>query len=166
MSKFQYYQKLKDPRWQRRRLEVLNNYQFSCLTCGSSDKTLHVHHKRYVAGREPWEYPDEDLTCLCEECHERVSAAEKILKAQHSNPLVNEAAVDFKDYLSLLLSECKEDEIPAVFEYLEFCMGNIALPDRHQMGVHEKPLSVMVEMMQQDMIKSRRARLNKIYSTE
>lgn len=65
-----YWELLRDPRWQRRRLEVMGRARFACETCGSEDKTLNVHHKLYRKGAMPWEYPDAELQCLCEECHE------------------------------------------------------------------------------------------------
>lgn len=65
-----YSSKLKDPRWQRRRLEVLQRDEFTCRMCGDSKSTLHVHHKRYVKGRQPWEYEGRDLVSVCEACHE------------------------------------------------------------------------------------------------
>lgn len=64
-----YREKLLDPRWQRRRLEILQAADFTCLDCGRKDRTLHVHHQRYLPNREPWEYPDELLRCVCEVCH-------------------------------------------------------------------------------------------------
>jgi len=30
---------------------------------------FHVHHKKYIAGRLPWEYPFEDCETLCAGCH-------------------------------------------------------------------------------------------------
>lgn len=60
---------LLDPRWQKKRLEVLNRSRWKCEECGSSTKTLHVHHRYYVAGRMPWEYPDACLQALCKTCH-------------------------------------------------------------------------------------------------
>lgn len=65
-----YWEKLKDPRWQKKRLEVLQRAGFACENCHATDKTLHVHHGYYDRGMEPWEYADETLWCLCEECHE------------------------------------------------------------------------------------------------
>jgi 5-methylcytosine-specific restriction endonuclease McrA len=35
-------------------------------------KDLHVHHKYYQKGRNPWEYPNEALTTLCWHCHEEL----------------------------------------------------------------------------------------------
>lgn len=64
-----YIEKLRDPRWQKRRLEVFEAAKFSCECCGDTKRTLHVHHLRYVKC-EPWEAKDEDLECLCEVCHE------------------------------------------------------------------------------------------------
>jgi hypothetical protein len=64
-----YAEKLKDPRWQRRRLEVLSRDGFTCRDCGDSKKTLHVHHCHYCKGA-PWETPLELLLTLCGECHE------------------------------------------------------------------------------------------------
>jgi hypothetical protein len=62
-----YREKLKDPRWQRKRLEVLNRDKWSCRWCREKNETLHVHHLRYRG--EPWEAADEDLITLCESCH-------------------------------------------------------------------------------------------------
>lgn len=33
---------------------------------------LHVHHKYYVDGRKPWDYPNDALITLCSECHEKL----------------------------------------------------------------------------------------------
>lgn len=65
-----YAQKLKDPRWQRMRLEKLEEARWECGECGEKAKTLHVHHRIYRKGREPWEYEFRELQVLCEDCHE------------------------------------------------------------------------------------------------
>lgn len=65
-----YRQLLLDPQWQRRRLEVLQAADFRCSRCRSQKANLQVHHRRYIAGRKPWEYPDEQLVVLCDGCHE------------------------------------------------------------------------------------------------
>lgn len=64
-----YSEKLKDPRWQRKRLEIMHRDEFRCRVCGDEAKTLHIHHVRYIKGREPWEYKDFYLVTLCEDCH-------------------------------------------------------------------------------------------------
>lgn len=78
-----YSEKLKDPRWQKRRLEILNRDQFTCQTCRDDSTTLHVHHLEYFKG-DPWEVEDTYLITLCENCHEeeeRLKAVDIIGKA-------------------------------------------------------------------------------------
>lgn len=72
MSKNSYFEKLKDPRWQRLRLEVMQAANFACERCFDAESTLNVHHKIYWHGNEPWEYDRSELACLCESCHEEV----------------------------------------------------------------------------------------------
>ncbi len=67
--KINYAQKLLDPRWQKKRLEVLEQADWSCEMCGDSESTLHVHHKQYIKGRDPWEYSRGQLVVLCRLCH-------------------------------------------------------------------------------------------------
>ena len=63
-----YQEKLKDPRWQKKRLEILKRDDFTCQKCFDSENTLHIHH-RYYRKCDPWEYPNEALLTLCENCH-------------------------------------------------------------------------------------------------
>lgn len=65
-----YSAKLRDPRWQKKRLEVLSEAKFTCQDCGATDKELHIHHAYYIRGKEPWQYPGTLLTVLCKDCHE------------------------------------------------------------------------------------------------
>ena len=62
-----YSEKLKDPRWQKKRLEILERDEWACKRCGNNKKTLHVHHKKYH--KEPWDAKNNDLETLCEDCH-------------------------------------------------------------------------------------------------
>ena len=73
-----YAQKLKDPRWQRKRLEALNAASFCCSICGDSESTLHVHHRTYLKGREPWEYDIGQLQVVCESCHAAAHEGEDV----------------------------------------------------------------------------------------
>jgi hypothetical protein len=65
-----YYEKLKDPRWQKKRLEILERDEFTCQQCMDDKSTLNVHHRRYIKNRDPWDYPNDALITLCESCHE------------------------------------------------------------------------------------------------
>ena len=69
-----YSQKLRDPRWQKKRLIIMDRDKFTCCNCGESEQTLNVHHCYYEAGREPWDYPEASLITLCESCHESETA--------------------------------------------------------------------------------------------
>lgn len=62
-----YSQKLKDPRWQKKRLNILNRDNFSCRFCGDDKTELHVHHKSYYGN--PWEQVNDELVTLCKYCH-------------------------------------------------------------------------------------------------
>jgi hypothetical protein len=68
-----YLQKLKDPRWQKMRLKILERDKWTCQNCGETEDTLHVHHLTYRNGAEPWDYPEDQLQTLCEGCHEEES---------------------------------------------------------------------------------------------
>lgn len=70
--KSEYVERLKDPRWQKKRLEILNRDSFSCRECGDKESTLHVHHLFYSGGfgSYPWATPDWGLITLCESCHD------------------------------------------------------------------------------------------------
>lgn len=65
-----YAQKLRDPRWQKTRLQVMERDEWTCRVCGDTKTTFNVHHMFYVKGREPWDYPLSSLITLCEVCHE------------------------------------------------------------------------------------------------
>ena len=77
-----YSEKLRDPRWQRKRLEVLQRDDFTCQECSSTTKTLHIHHLDYEKGFEPWDYPLDYLVTLCEDCHLAVEQYKKNNEAE------------------------------------------------------------------------------------
>ena len=65
-----YPEKLKDPRWQKKRLQIFERDGWTCQACFGCEDTLAVHHRVYLQGADPWDYPDELLITLCKECHE------------------------------------------------------------------------------------------------
>ncbi len=99
--KSQYAEKLKDPRWQRKRLTILARDEFTCRDCGSEDKTLHVHHCLYRNNLDPWDYRDEELRTLCEECHQKRASIEHDVKLEFARLL---ALMD-QDQISGLMPE-------------------------------------------------------------
>lgn len=66
-----YKELLKKQEWQDRRLQILVRDNYTCTSCGASKCELHVHHRDYLGDRAPWDYHDNDLTTLCDDCHEK-----------------------------------------------------------------------------------------------
>lgn len=67
-----YIDQLKNPKWQKKRLEVFSRDNFSCAHCSNEEETLHVHHKKYLKNKMAWESPLEDLVTVCESCHKKL----------------------------------------------------------------------------------------------
>jgi hypothetical protein len=88
----------KHPLWQKKRLEALEQFDFSCSECGNKDATLHVHHKRYVRGRNVWEYSLAELEVLCETCHATTHTVRKAI----DDLLLNCSTEGLKQVLELL----------------------------------------------------------------
>ena len=81
-QKKKYAERLRHPKWQRRRLEVMRRDGFRCLQCGDEESELHVHHKSYISGRMPWDYPLGNFETLCWRCHDLVLKDVQTLQAQ------------------------------------------------------------------------------------
>ena len=65
-----YGEKLKDPRWQKLRLQVFERDEWACRWCYAKKQTLAVHHLWYETEAEPWEATPESLLTVCESCHQ------------------------------------------------------------------------------------------------
>lgn len=80
MAGVSYYEQLRDPRWQRKRLEVMEAAGWACEKCGETAETFNVHHSYYEKGVMAWDYPNHSLHCLCETCH---ADAQETLRVLH-----------------------------------------------------------------------------------
>lgn len=83
MSKKSYYELLKDARWQKKRLKIMEAADFECERCHANSSqgiTLNVHHSYYLKNTKPWEYPDRSLFCLCESCHKIIQEIQEVTK--------------------------------------------------------------------------------------
>lgn len=67
-----YSEKLRNPQWQKKRLEILSRDKFTCQLCTDKENELQVHHKVYKDGCEPWEYEDDNFITLCKDCHSKI----------------------------------------------------------------------------------------------
>ena len=73
---------LKTEEWREKRQKILNRDNNKCVYCGKTHN-LQVHHKyysKYPNGFRvyPWNYPDDALITLCDECHKKVHSKKKI----------------------------------------------------------------------------------------
>lgn len=82
-----YQEQLKHPKWQKKRLEVLQHNKFICQECGEAEEELHVHHTQYKKGAAVWEYDVSELQCLCHSCHQDTHDLEAAIK-ERSNRLL------------------------------------------------------------------------------
>lgn len=77
-----YMEKLRDPRWQKKKNGVLERDDYTCTWCGAGlndGRNLQVHHGFYSRDYDnPWEYPNESLFTLCESCHQQA----EVIRAQ------------------------------------------------------------------------------------
>ena len=108
MATNKYFEKLKDPKWQKKRLEVLSTLGWNCQCCGDGESTLHVHHKQYFKGREPWEYDIDQLTVLCEDCHQNIHEGEDPLLLAASY-VAMDGPTGRQEVASLVYGFCNQD---------------------------------------------------------
>ena len=124
-DKKSYYELLKHPKWQKLRLEVMERANFECESCGSKDNTLHVHHSYYEKDKAPWEYPEDTLQCLCEDCHKEIQGlyallAENIRRIKEINTFCGDLIERLIGYTMGL----EADSIPvAVLEISSYAMA-------------------------------------------
>jgi hypothetical protein len=81
-----YAEKLKDPRWQKRRLQVFERDGWKCTKCEGVKAPLHVHHLEYTG--EPWDAPDDKLVTLCEHCHYLIERVKLDIHDYRANKLI------------------------------------------------------------------------------
>lgn len=78
MVKKTYKEKLLDPLWQKKRLQVLERDNWVCQYCGEKEKTLNIHHFCYNPNGNPWDVEDHALITLCCDCHEVAEYSKKM----------------------------------------------------------------------------------------
>jgi hypothetical protein len=71
-----YKEKLLDPRWQKKRLQILDRDNFTCQCCGDNTRTLNVHHKSYF--NNPWDVDNTELITYCSDCHLLIELIKKV----------------------------------------------------------------------------------------
>lgn len=82
-----YIEKLKDPRWQQKRLRIMERDNFTCQCCRDSSTELQIHHLKYLNDNDPWDCPDEYLITYCRDCHGLITNFIKVIKGFEINDL-------------------------------------------------------------------------------
>ena len=113
-----YSQKLKDPRWQKKRLLVFQRDGFACRDCGNSHNHLQVHHCAYHGN--PWDIDDTLLLTVCEDCHE---------KRQYLEDRAREA-------LGLIFAHSNQAEVESIADHLAIKAHIVTEPERLSLEPH------------------------------
>jgi len=120
MKKGEYYEKLKDPRWQKKRLEIMERDGWRCAYCDDTKSTLTVHHTFYKMDADPWDYPSESLLTLCQKCHQAEADLRQDCERKLLEGIKNLSAQDvhyITNNLKLLLTNVPADLKPPKASY-------------------------------------------------
>lgn len=137
-----YADKFKDPRWQKKRLEILERDDWCCQSCYDSENTLHVHHRWYEKGKDPWDYPDECLVTLCEECHngetiQMAKACQDLIEAMKKHFFADSVSDIAAGFDNLALLHMPDIQATAIGYCLQTPQIMQTLMDLHAEGLRE-----------------------------
>lgn len=128
-----YYEKLKDPRWQKKRLEIMERDKFECQLCYNNENELNVHHFEY--SKNPWDVENTSLITLCKDCHERIVVMEKLIIPLKIKIFRYLSLIDEKSYVDAIKDVLSGIEIVTVdgpFDpSIEKCTDIINIALRH-----------------------------------
>lgn len=97
-----YQEQLLDIRWLVRRNEILERDDFCCQDCLRGKNRLskfiklQVHHREYFDGLMAWEYADEYLVTLCDQCHAMFHGIIKDTRTDRQKPVYIYGIRDFE----------------------------------------------------------------------
>jgi len=101
-----YAEKLKSPKWQKKRLEILERDEWKCRICLRDSVPLHVHHRYYFRDKDPWDYDEGFLITLCKDCH---GATQRENGALVDRILITK---DVQDFMLIIMKFCMDNDIP------------------------------------------------------
>lgn len=143
MSKETYSELLRNPLWQKKRLEILERESFTCQLCSDKETELHIHHKKYIRGKLPWEYENDNFQVLCKHCHGVISK----FNLKEYIPIV--ASKVFKPYLGCII-------VTTIFEDLFFNVLSLSIDRYYPDGkieniiiIEDGQVESMAELFQQ-----------------
>jgi hypothetical protein len=112
-----YSDKLKSPKWQKKRLQILDRDNWQCQYCKDTERQLQVHHLKYT--NEPWDANNEDLITTCIDCHSIISKFEFVFKS-----ILKIKLIDYDNYKFICKGEYKNG-VEAVIFVLKYDDDNI-----------------------------------------
>lgn len=117
-----YQDQIKSPKWQKKRLSIMENYDFKCANCGSAESQLHVHHLVYKKNKKIWDYENSDLRCYCDKCHKLThKLTDEILQASAALESCTTIACKYAimGYIDSLTIYYPREDYKNVFEYMD-----------------------------------------------
>ncbi len=75
-----YQSKINSKLWQDKshRVKTRDNLKCQAFDCSTPNSILQVHHIDYIFGVEPWDYPEDMLITLCQDCHAKEKSRYKL----------------------------------------------------------------------------------------
>lgn len=77
-------------------IKVISGYKMLLLLIITGKpifKGLNIHHKYYIFGHNPWEYKDDALITLCEDCHRKRHESQNIPVYNENRDIIEYAKV-------------------------------------------------------------------------
>lgn len=108
-----YGEKLKNPQWQKLRLQILERDGWACQSCFDEGKTLQVHHCYYAKG-DPWNTPPNCLITLCEDCHKERQEEEEKAKMALGEFMAGLRYDQRRTFINSLIVVNRERKVPLV----------------------------------------------------
>jgi len=129
-----YEEYLQTPEWRQKREQALVRDNYCCRLC-NSDERLHVHHQTYERrGNEDLE----DLTTLCEECHERfhrkINQAESKIEQRYQR----------REFIERVRSVIKDNDIHSVNRLLHYGWRILAIEQYIAMDGYKETVTCFV----------------------
>lgn len=120
-----YTEQLKSPKWQKKRLEILERDSFTCQLCSDTETELHIHHKSYEKGKKAWEYEDGNFQTLCKHCHKVVES----FKDYKLTPVISSKyfVEDFNRFVISTIFNSKEYGLVLAINYYQEKTGEFLL---------------------------------------
>ncbi len=114
-----YKEQYKDPRWQKKRLEILERDGWKCKNCEEDKEQLHVHHKWYLSEKKIWEYQDECYSTLCHDCHDSIHHLKSLIKELIDKHFVYDIGLDIIYNIIGHCTDLNMDELLRALEYIK-----------------------------------------------